>query len=95
MFDTTNILGINKGQLLKVMDSDGNEVKKYDMNHKGTFMVALPNSLHSPDNDVGGTVNELMIVHKQGIICEKNIVSDKMLKKITYYGTMEMLKDMQ
>lgn len=95
VFDTSDILGVNKDQWLKIFDADGNEVKKYDMNHEGSFMVALPNSLHSPDDDVKCSVMELMIIYDLGIICENNIISDDMLKRIINYGTMEMLKDMQ
>ena len=95
VFDTSDILGIKKSQWLKVLDADGNEVKKYDMNHEGVFMVALPNSLHSPDDDVECTVKELMTLYDLGIICEDNIIPDDMLKRVINYGTMEILKDMQ
>lgn len=95
VFDTTDILGFNQKQWLKVIDEKGNEVKKYDMNHEGSFMVALPNSLHSPDDNVESTVNELLTIYDLNIICEENVISETMLSKVINYGTMEMLKDMQ
>jgi hypothetical protein len=95
VFDTTDILGVNHGQYLKVLDAEGKEVKKYDMNHKGSFMVALPNSLHSPDDDVESTIKELMTIYHLGIICKNNVIPDAMIERIINYGTMEMLKDMQ
>ena len=94
VFDTTSILGVNKGQRLKVIDERGREVKKYDMNDIGSFMVALPNSLHSPDASVVDTINELRIISKLELMRKENIISEEMLQRIIYYGTMEMLKDM-
>lgn len=95
VFDTTDILENNQKQWLKVLDENGNEVEKYDMNHQGSFMVALPNSLHSPDGDVESTVKELLTIYDLNIVCEKNIISETMLSRVINYGTMEMLKDMQ
>lgn len=95
VFDTTDILGINQKQWLKVFDENSNEVKKYDMNHEGSFMVALPNSLHSPDDDVESTVKELLTICDLNIVCEENAISETMLSRVINYGTMEMLKDMQ
>ena len=64
------------------------------MNQEGTFMVALPNSLHSPDNDVESTIHELQIIKKMGIVSRKNVIPKDILKKITRYNSMEILKDL-
>lgn len=95
VFDTTNILGINRYEELKVIDKNGNEVDKYEMNHSGSFMVTLPNSLHTPDADVEDTVKELFVIRDLGLVCVENIITNEMLSKIIYYNTMEMLKDME
>lgn len=94
VFDTSSILGFNEGQVLKVINKDGNEVSKYEMNEPGSFMVTLPNSLHSPDNNVEMTIHELQIIYQMGIINRNNIISDDILHRITKYNSMEMLKDM-
>lgn len=94
VFDTSEILGIDKDQVLKVIDKYGQEIKKYEMNQEGTFMVALPNSLHSPDNDVESTIHELQIIKKMGIVSRKNVIPKDILKKITRYNSMEILKDL-
>ena len=95
VFDTTDILGIAPRQWLKITDEKGNEIDKYEMNHKGSFMVTLPNSLHSPDSDVETTVKELMTIFDLHVVCKENVISETMLSRIINYGTMEMLKDMQ
>lgn len=94
VFDTSSILGINQGEVLKVIDKEGKEVKKYEMNNEGTFMVALPNSLHSPDNDVETTIQELRLMYEMGIISRQNIIPKRILDRITRYNSMEVLKDM-
>lgn len=91
VFDRSQIFKIIPTHELKVIDSNGNEVKKYEMNHSGDFMITLPNSLHSPDANVDSTISEMKILYKIGVF-NSVIMSEEILEEIDDFNSMEILK---
>ncbi len=49
VFDISKMLGEYREQRLVLLEKDGSEAKKREMNHVGTFLVFSINSLHSPE----------------------------------------------
>lgn len=91
VFDRSKALDLPQTQELKVIDESGTEVKKYEMNCKGDFMITLPNSLHSPDADVVTTVKELQILKQIGAF-DVPIYDTTVFEEIDYLNSMEVLK---
>lgn len=94
VFDIAELLNEQQNQLLKIIDTKGNECPKREMNHKGTFLVFSVNSLHSPDPDVDVTISELKLLQRSGIFEDKNIIPAVLVKAIIRYETFAFLKDM-
>lgn len=94
VFDISRLLGDQQNQELKIVDPNGKECPKREMNHKGTFLVFSVNSLHSPDPDVNITISELQLLRKSGIFVEKNRIPEILVKAILKYETFAFFKDM-
>lgn len=91
VFDRSQILDFSPSQELKVIDETSSEVKKYEMNHSGDFMITLPNSLHSPDGNSASTVAELQVLHNIGAFSIP-IYDTTIFEEIEYFNSMEILK---
>ncbi len=94
VFDISTLINDQQNQELKIIDSNGQEVRKSDMNQKGTFKVYSVNSLHSPDPDVDVTISEMHILRERGIFESKNLIPKNLLDAIVRYETFTFIKDM-
>ena len=94
VFDTSELLGDNQHQLLKIYGKNNQEVSKREMNHEGTFLVFSVNSLHSPDPDLKVTVSEIELLKANGIFLLKNLIPNFLVESIKKYETFAFLKDM-
>lgn len=83
----------NEGQYLKIIKED-KEVPKSEFNEDGTYLVFLPNEIHSPDDNVEVTISELQLLMKTGILLDDNIIPKNIIESIKRYGTYSFLKDM-
>lgn len=93
VFDISKMLGEYREQKLVIIEKDGSEGKKREMNQIGTFLVFSVNSLHSPDPDVKVTVDEMFLLKKMNIIAESNRIPKEIVHKISEYETFVYLKD--
>ena len=93
VFDISKMLGEYREQRLVLLEKDGTEGKKREMNHEGTFLVFSVNSLHSPDQNVKVTVEEMILLKEMEIITESNRIPDCIIQKICEYETFVYLKD--
>lgn len=93
-FDTSKIDNINEQQKLMIMDRNGIEVKKDKFNETGTFMVFSINEVHSPDENLENTYNELCILNNMELFNEDNILPKTIINYMKRYKTFEFLKDM-
>lgn len=94
VFDISTLLNDQQNQVIKIIDSNGQEVPKREMNQKGTFKVYSVNSLHSPDPDVDVTISEMQILRKKGIFKNENKIPDNLVTAIMRYETFAFIKDM-
>ncbi len=94
VFDISTLINDQQNQVLKIIDENGQEVSKSDMNEKGTFKVYWVNSLHSPDPDVNVTIWEMQILRQNGIFEEENKIPDNLIEAIYRYETFTFVKDM-
>ena len=93
VFDISNMLGEYREQRLVLLEKDGSEGKKREMNQVGTFLVFSVNSLHSPDPKVDVTVQEMQTLISRNLICENNRIPDDIITKMCEYETFVYLKD--
>ena len=93
-FDIAELLNDNQHQRLKILDSEGKEVNKLEMNHEGTFLVFNINSLHSPDPDVNVTISELELLKRNHILIPDNVIPKVLVTAIQKYETFSFLKDL-
>lgn len=93
VFDISDMLGEYREQRLLLIEKDGTEGKKREMNQTGTFLVFSVNSLHSPDPKVDVTVQEMQTLFSQNLICESNAIPEEIIFKMCEYETFAYLKD--
>lgn len=94
VFNQCEFMGKQPNQVLRIMDDFGNNVPMYEMNNKGSFIVTMPNSIHTPDADVQSIVKEFFVLKELDIILPENLVSNEYIDKIHKYKTMNVLQDM-
>lgn len=94
VFNQCEFMNKAENQVLQVVDTSGNSVPMYEMNNKGSFIVTMPNSIHTPDAIIQSIVTEFTILKELGIISSKNLVSDEYISKIHKYRTMNVLQDL-
>lgn len=92
VFDISKMLGEYREQRLVLLEKDGSEAKKREMNHVGTFLVFSINSLHSPDPDVKITIQEMLLLKEMNIISPNNCIPDEIVCRIGEYETFVYLK---
>lgn len=93
VFDISNMLEEYREQRLVLLEKDGSEAKKREMNQVGTFLVFSVNSLHSPDPNVKVTVEEMELLKSMNLISESNRIPDEIVYKICKYETFVYLED--
>lgn len=93
-FDTTKLGQKNEHQRLLIIAQDGSEVDKDTFNSNGTFMIFSMNEIHSPDEIVSKTIDEIQLIYSMGIIDEKTTLPKNIISLIKQYQTFEFLKDM-
>ena len=94
VFEVSKLLNEQPNQLLKVVDLNGRELPKKEMNQEGVFQVYSVNSLHSPDPDVNETISEMLLLRKMGIFSDENKIPDMLVENILRYETFSFIKDM-
>lgn len=95
VFDISEMLGEYREQRLILLEKDGSEGKKHEMNQIGTFLVFSINSLHSPDPDVQVTIQELLLLKEMKLISEVNCIPEEIVRKIARYETFVYLEDIK
>lgn len=95
VFDISKMLGEYREQRLVLLEKDGSEAKKREMNYVGTFLVFSINSLHSPDPDVKVTIQEMLLLKEMNIISKNNCIPDEIVRRIGEYETFVYLKDIK
>ena len=94
VFDISALINDQQNQLIKIVDSNGQEVPKREMNQRGTFKVYSVNSLHSPDPDVDVTISEMEILRNKAIFKDENLIPNNLLDAIFRYETFAFIRDM-
>ena len=92
-FDTSQINTRNEHQRLVILNTEGNEVSKSRFNEDGTYMVFSINSIHSPDEKVMSTIQELTYLIEMGCLDDDKLIPKTTAKSIATYHTFEFLKD--
>lgn len=93
-FNVAKVNALNEEQSLKIIAKDGTEIEKMEMNEAGTYMVFSANEVHSPDANVNVTVEELLTLHKFGVLIDDNIIPKFLLESISKYQTFAYIKEM-
>lgn len=94
VFEISSLLNDQQNQRLKLVDINGNELPKKEMNQEGTFQVYSVNSLHSPDSNVEETIYEMGLLRKMGIFTENNKIPKILIRAILRYETFTFIRDM-
>lgn len=94
VFEISTLLNEQQNQHLKLVDSNGNEIPKKEMNQAGTFQVYSVNSLHSPDPNVEETIYEMGLLKRIGIFAEENKIPNILIKAILRYEIFTFIRDM-
>ena len=94
VFDTSEIGEKNEHQKLMIVSPDGTEVPKNAMNQEGTFMVFFTNEIHSPDEKVESSIQELQILQTMGLFTPENLIPKVTVENMRRYKTFEFLQDM-
>ena len=94
ILDQSVILNKEPNQEISIVDSEGEKISMYEMNNKGSFIVTMPNFIHTPDPSVESIIKELKILKELDVLDDSNKVDEKYLQKIFKYATMNVLVDM-
>ena len=65
------------------------------MDKLGRYRISDMNIIHCPDPNKEDTLTELKILMEQGIIDDKNLITDEMMPNIKRYKTASFQKDMR
>ena len=93
VFDISKMLGEERAQKLVIIDKDGKEVSKREMNQEGSFLVFSINSLHSPDPSVEVTIKEMLLLNEMKLISEENTIPADIIHNIGKYESFVYLED--
>lgn len=93
-FDTSELGQENKHEKLIILAPNGSEIPKDTFNHEGTYMVLSINEVHSPDDTVKTTLDELALLLSMNLLENDRIIPKTIIESIKRYNTFEFLKDM-
>lgn len=82
-------------QLIRFISVTGEPMLPRIMKGSGNYRISNFNIIHSPDSSLKTNFDELKILIDEGIIDDKNLITDEMLKNMRKYGTLSFQKDMK
>lgn len=86
--------GEGQKDYIRIVAEDGTERAPRIMNTWGTHRINNINIIHCPDPNKEDTLGELKILFDQGVIDDKNLIMDKMMKQMRRYQTAKFQRDM-
>lgn len=87
--------GEGQKNYIKIVDEDGSEKTPRIMNTLGTHRISDINTIHCPDPDKKVTLEELKILLDQGIIDDKNMITELTMNQMKKYKTAKFQEDMR
>lgn len=87
--------GAGKKNYIRIVCEDGTEEEPRIMNGLGRHRISDTNVIHCPDPTKQDTLGELNILLQQGIIDDKNMITEQMMQQMRRYQTAKFQEDMR
>ncbi len=87
--------GDGEQNYIRFVSEEGKEKTLRIMKQLGRHRISDLNIIHSPDDSKEATLRELNILSQQGIIADKNMIMEEMMRQMRKYQTARFQEDMR